>query len=97
MTSKRKKFWGSNPKFKQRRTQEVPLGNRFQVLSDLDDDDTSSEAACEPKEFIIKVPPIVVIIVTISQMLSNSSETELNINGCLLAQKLWPTTLLTMM
>lgn len=60
MTSKRKKFWGSNPKFKQRRTQEVPLGNRFQVLSDLDDDDTSSEAACEPKEFIIKVPPIVV-------------------------------------
>lgn len=60
MTSKRKKFWGSNPRFKQQRTADVPRGNRFQELSDLDDDDASSVVTGEIRDFTIKVPPIVV-------------------------------------
>lgn len=60
MATKRKKFWGNNPRFKQRKTADVNRGNRFQVLSDLDSDCDSIEAARDTQDFAVKVPPIVI-------------------------------------
>lgn len=59
MTSKRKKFWGNNPKYKQPKTTNDSTANRFQVLSDLEESEMSSEEG-EFKEYSVKVPPIVV-------------------------------------
>lgn len=59
MTSKRKKYWGNNPRFKVPKS--TPSGsNRFQMLSDLEDDDVSSVEKGEIKEDAIKIPPIIV-------------------------------------
>lgn len=60
MTSKRKKFWGNNPKYKQQRTVGANNTNRFQELSDLEDEDNTSLEDGEAEEYVVKVPPIVV-------------------------------------
>lgn len=57
MTSKRKKYWGNNPKFKQQRTTNSQYENRFQELSD-NDDSVSDES--EFRELAVKIPPIIV-------------------------------------
>lgn len=56
MTSKRKKFWGNTPKFKQQKTADAFRNNRFQSLSDLEDDDEPNGT----QSVVMKVPPIVV-------------------------------------
>lgn len=55
MATKRKKFWGNNPKFKKSKS-----NNRFQILSDMESDENSSDDNEEQKEEVIKVPPIIV-------------------------------------
>lgn len=61
MASKRK-FSGNVPKFKQRKTSDFLVGNRFQALSDLDDDEdvVSISSVEEARRFVVKVPPIVI-------------------------------------
>lgn len=62
MASKRKQFWGNNPRFKQPKTASATYGNRFQDLSDLDEEDSISDGG-QAKEPVLKVPPIVVDLV----------------------------------
>lgn len=59
MASKRKRFWGSNPKFKVTKTTST-FGNRFQVLSDMEDEDASSVDNNVSGNKPIRVPPIIV-------------------------------------
>lgn len=61
MAPKRKKFWGSNPRFKVAKPLPRTENNRFQVLSDMEDDDSSAEEG-EVSEEIINIPPIIVDI-----------------------------------
>lgn len=56
MASKRKQFSGNSPKYKHRRIIETRRENRFQELSDLDDDDDQAGTEIFPT----KVPPIVI-------------------------------------
>lgn len=58
MTSKRKKYWGNNPRYKAQKYTSS-RGNRFEMLSDLEDDVSSVENG-EIKEAVIKIPPIIV-------------------------------------
>lgn len=60
MNQKRKRFWGSSPKFKQPKLTGPSTSNRFHPLSDLDDSDVMSLANEEFTEPVIKVPPIVI-------------------------------------
>lgn len=60
MATKRKKLWGSTPRFKDRKTGEAYRGNRFQALSDLDSDEESVEATGSNNALVVRIPPIVV-------------------------------------
>lgn len=59
MASKRKKYWGNTPKFKQQRTAIPNSSNRYASLSDLDDNENASSEN-GVNEFVVLVPPIVV-------------------------------------
>lgn len=59
MSLKRKKYWGNNPKFKMAKaTKTVP--NRFQLFSDMEDEEASSLENEIIKRNEVKVPPIIV-------------------------------------
>lgn len=55
---KRKKFWGNNPKYKKRPTNEAFIQNRFQYFSDMEDSSTDEEDITEKTN--INVSPIIV-------------------------------------
>lgn len=62
MNTKRKQFWGNNPRYKVPKTACGNNSNRFSCLSDLDESDDSSVIMEEEQniDFETKVPPIVV-------------------------------------
>lgn len=57
-SSKRKVFWGNNPKYKKRPTNEAFTQNRFQYFSDMEDSSNDEESVIEAANE--KVPPIIV-------------------------------------
>lgn len=62
MNSKRKHFWGNNPRYKVPKTSCSNNNNRFSCLSDLDESDDSSIIMEEERSVVLeaKIPPIVV-------------------------------------
>lgn len=60
MNNKRKKFWGSNPKFKQQKFAGATSSNRFHPLSDEEESDAISIQSDEAAATTIKIPPIVI-------------------------------------
>lgn len=61
MSSKRKRFWGNNPRYKKQKSATTSSSNRFQCLSDLDDDtdnySVDSDVVTLEKQ---RIPPITV-------------------------------------